>query len=49
MAIIRELLGKSPKFGTDCFLAETAVVVGDVEMGNDCSIWYSAVIRGDVH
>ena len=49
MAIIRELLGKSPKFGKDCFLAETAVVVGDVEMGDDCSVWYSAVIRGDVH
>ncbi|RLD46551.1 MAG: gamma carbonic anhydrase family protein [Bacteroidetes bacterium] len=49
MAIIRELKGKEPKFGKDCFLAETAVVVGDVKMGNDCSIWYSAVVRGDVH
>ena len=49
MAIIRDLLGKSPKFGKDCFFAETAVVVGDVVMGDDCSVWYSAVIRGDVH
>jgi len=49
MAIIRTLRGKSPKYGKDCFFAETAVIVGDVEMGDDCSIWYSAVVRGDVH
>ena len=47
--LIRELNGQSPKFGKDCFLAETAVVVGDVVMGDQCSIWYNAVIRGDVH
>ena len=47
--IIRELRGKKPKFGQDCFLADNAVVVGDVEMGNQCSIWFNAVIRGDVH
>jgi carbonic anhydrase/acetyltransferase-like protein (isoleucine patch superfamily) len=49
MAIIRELLGKTPQMGDDCFLAETAVIIGDVSMGNQCSIWYNAVIRGDVH
>jgi carbonic anhydrase/acetyltransferase-like protein (isoleucine patch superfamily) len=47
--IIRELNGHAPKFGVDCFLAENAVIVGDVEMGDQCSIWYNAVIRGDVH
>ncbi|PTN09519.1 gamma carbonic anhydrase family protein [Mangrovibacterium marinum] len=49
MAFIRTLRGKTPKFGENCFLAENAAVIGDVEMGNDCSVWYSAVIRGDVH
>ncbi|RUA29964.1 MAG: gamma carbonic anhydrase family protein [Bacteroidetes bacterium] len=49
MALIKELLGHKPQFGTNCFLAETAVIIGDVIMGNDCSVWYSAVIRGDVH
>lgn len=49
MAIIRELKGHKPKFGENCFLAENAVVIGEVEMGNDCSVWYGAVIRGDVH
>ena len=47
--IIKTLNGITPKFGKDCFLAENAVVVGDVEMGDNCSIWYNAVLRGDVH
>ncbi|WP_413532953.1 gamma carbonic anhydrase family protein [Empedobacter brevis] len=49
MAIIKELNGHAPKFGENCFLADNAVIVGEVEMGNDCSIWFSAVVRGDVH
>lgn len=47
--ILRELNGKKPQFGEDCFFAENSVVVGEVMMGNQCSIWYNAVIRGDVH
>ncbi|MDO9261858.1 MAG: gamma carbonic anhydrase family protein [Flavobacteriaceae bacterium] len=47
--IIKELNGKKPQFGSNCFIAETAVIIGDVIMGDDCSIWYHAVIRGDVH
>jgi len=49
MAIIKPLRGFTPQFGKDCFLADTAVVVGDVIMGDSCSIWFNAVIRGDVH
>ena len=49
MAIIKPLLGKTPQFGDNCFLAENAVIIGDVEMGDNCSVWYSAVLRGDVH
>lgn len=37
-----------PKIGKDTFVAETAVVIGDVVIGSECSIWYSAVVRGDV-
>ncbi len=47
--IIKKLNGKEPQFGDDCFIAENAVIVGDVVMGNQCSIWYNAVLRGDVH
>ena len=49
MALIKELLGKTPQIGKNTFLAETATIIGDVEMGKECSIWYNAVIRGDVH
>ena len=47
--IIKKINGKEPQFGDNCFLAENAVIVGDVQMGNDCSVWFNAVIRGDVH
>ncbi len=49
MALIRTLNGITPSFGRDPFLAETAVVVGDVVMGDGCSVWYHAVVRGDVN
>ena len=49
MAIIKELNGKHPQMGDNCFVADNAVIVGDVQMGDDCSIWFSAVLRGDVH
>jgi carbonic anhydrase/acetyltransferase-like protein (isoleucine patch superfamily) len=38
-----------PEIGKNCFLAETAVIIGDVQIGDDCSIWYGAVLRGDVN
>lgn len=49
MAIIKELNGHTPKFGNNCFLADNAAIIGDVEMGDDCSIWFGAVLRGDVN
>mgnify|MGYP003647556525 CR=1 FL=1 len=49
MAIVKSIKGISPKMGENCFLAENATLVGDIEMGDECSIWYSAVIRGDVN
>lgn len=49
MAIIRSVRGFTPVIGKDCFLADNAVVVGDVVMGNDCSVWFSTVLRGDVN
>ena len=49
MAIIREIRGHTPSVGEGTFLAETAVLLGDVTVGRDCSIWYGAVLRGDVN
>ena len=33
MALIKELLGKTPQMGENTFLAETATIIGDVVMG----------------
>lgn len=49
MAIVKEVRGFTPAFGENCFLAETAVVVGEVTMGNNCTVWFNAIVRGDVH
>ena len=49
MAIIRKVKGLEPKFGKECWLADNAVVVGEVETGDKCTVWFGAVVRGDVH
>ncbi len=49
MALIIPLRGFTPAIGRDCFLAENATIVGDVEIGDECSIWFNTVLRGDVN
>ena len=49
MALIKSVRGFTPRWGEECFLAETATLIGDVMMGDQCSVWYNAVIRGDVN
>lgn len=39
---------KTPKLGRHVFVAPSAVIVGDVEIGEDSSVWFNAVIRGDI-
>ncbi len=48
MAIIKKLNGITPTIAEDCFIAENAVIIGDVVLGKGCSVWFGAVIRGDV-
>jgi len=49
MAIIKTVRGFTPRFGVNYFLADTAVVVGEVIMGDNCTVWFNAVVRGDVN
>ena len=49
MAVIKEVRGFTPKIGANCFMAETAAIIGDVTIGDNCSIWYGTVLRGDVN
>jgi carbonic anhydrase/acetyltransferase-like protein (isoleucine patch superfamily) len=41
--------GITPKIAEDVFVAETAVIIGDVEIGAGSSIWYGCVLRGDTN
>lgn len=49
MANIISVRGFSPKWGDNCFIAPTATLIGDVEIGIGCSIWFNTVLRGDVN
>jgi carbonic anhydrase/acetyltransferase-like protein (isoleucine patch superfamily) len=41
--------GIMPSIAEDAFIAETAVVIGDVEIGPGASVWYGCLVRGDVN
>ncbi len=49
MPIIKTIRDKSPKIQPSCFIAENAVIIGDVEIDDNSSVWYNVVIRGDVN
>ena len=40
---------KLPLIGKNVFIAPTAAIVGDVEIGEQSSIWFNCVVRGDVN
>lgn len=40
--------GRVPKIHPTAFIAPTAIVMGEVEIGEGASIWYGAVLRGDL-
>lgn len=40
--------GVLPRVDPSCFVAPTAAVIGDVEVGAGSSLWFGAVLRGDV-
>jgi carbonic anhydrase/acetyltransferase-like protein (isoleucine patch superfamily) len=44
---VYELRGVRPTLGHGVFVAENAVVVGDVRLGDRASVWFGAVVRGD--
>jgi gamma-carbonic anhydrase len=47
--MIRPFQGTRPVIDPSAFIAETAVIIGDVEIGSQSSIWYNCVVRGDVN
>ena len=40
--------GRTPRIAASAYIAETADVIGDVEVGENASIWFTSVMRGDI-
>lgn len=47
--MIRPFKGITPQIDPSAFIAETAVVIGEVSIGAQSSLWYNVVARGDVN
>ena len=47
MAHIIPFRGRTPRIDPTAWVAPTAVLIGDVEVGPESSIWFGAVLRGD--
>lgn len=47
--MIRSFLGQAPQYDDSNYIAETAVVIGDVTLGEGASIWHHCTLRGDVN
>lgn len=41
--------GTRPQIPADVFVAPSADIIGDVQLGAGCSVWFQVVIRGDVN
>lgn len=46
---IHDYQGCRPRIAGSVFIAPTATVIGNVEIGEDSSIWFGVVLRGDVN
>jgi carbonic anhydrase/acetyltransferase-like protein (isoleucine patch superfamily) len=41
--------GISPKIHPSAFIAEGALIIGNVEIAKDASVWFNSVLRGDIN
>ncbi|TVQ86303.1 MAG: gamma carbonic anhydrase family protein [Chromatiaceae bacterium] len=46
---VRSFQGIEPRIAADAWIDETAVVIGDVEIGPQSSLWPTCVVRGDIN
>src|SRR5437762_13074528 len=46
---LETFLLKKPELGRGAYIAQGAIVVGDVTIGDYSSVWYNAVLRGDIN
>jgi len=46
--MILTLAGREPRVGASVYVAPSAEVIGDVQLGDNSSIWFQCVLRGDI-
>ena len=49
MPLIKSINNITPKISEGVFLADNAVIIGDVIIGKKSSVWFNTVVRGDVN
>lgn len=47
--MLRSYRHQYPRLGNRVYVDDSAVVIGDVEIGDDSAVWPLVVIRGDMH
>ena len=47
--MIKSFENHAPKIHETAFVAENAIIIGDVEIGAESSVWYGSILRGDVN
>jgi len=47
--MIKAFKGVSPKIDESAFVADNAVIIGNVEIAANASVWYGVTIRGDIN
>jgi carbonic anhydrase/acetyltransferase-like protein (isoleucine patch superfamily) len=47
--MIKDFQNLSPKIHETAFVAENAIIIGDVEIGEQSSVWFGSILRGDVN
>ena len=46
---LNTFLGQEPRIPDSAYIADGAIVIGDVEMGEEASIWPGCVVRADIN
>lgn len=46
---LRTFENTTPQISDGVYIDDTALIIGEVEIGRDCSIWPFTIIRGDVN
>ena len=49
MALIKKFKDIDPTIHETAYIADDAIIIGDVEIGEDASVWFGAIVRGDVN